>query len=245
MIKIAIANRKGGTAKTTTAVHLAAGLAQAGRKVLLIDTDAQGHCSMLLGVSPPAGLAEVIVGSTTLDEAISECRDRLYLLSGSRELAGAQREIARRSVRPEMALTEALADLAGFDYIIVDTAPSISELAINVLFFCETALVPVSMEFLSFDGLRNLEAELAAVRRYSDIRIGHIVPTYVDGRLKRSEAILDSLRVKYPDLTRQEVHTSARIAELPALGKTIWEYSPRSRAAREYARLCGDVDGQR
>ena len=104
MRKIAIANRKGGVGKTTTAVNISAGLALAGNKVLLIDTDTQGHCSRLLGVNPDKGLAELIDGSCKPSEAVTEAREKLYLLAGSKELSGVQRLIARQTMRAEYVL---------------------------------------------------------------------------------------------------------------------------------------------
>ena len=109
MRKIGIAVSKGGTGKTTTAVNLAAGLALAGQKVLLVDTDVQGQCSKALGVRPEAGLAEVITEEADLDQALHQARERLWLLAGGRALAGVKRLISRKDFGGERTLSEALA----------------------------------------------------------------------------------------------------------------------------------------
>ena len=110
MRKIAIANRKEGVGKTTTAVNLAAGLAEKGFKVLLIDTDTQGQCGPFLGVKPTKGFAEVIEGTAKASEAIVEARKNLFLLAGGRKLAEVKNLIAKKDFRPEETLTEALGE---------------------------------------------------------------------------------------------------------------------------------------
>ena len=172
MRKIAVANRKGGVGKTTSAVHLAAGLALAGRKVLLIDTDAQGHAGRLLGVDPGKGLADVMEGQLRLDQAITTARSGLDLLAGGKALAGVDRLIARESIRPEERLSKMLAGLEGkYEYVIVDTSPSFSELSTNVLFYCSEAVVPVSMEILAAEGLVSFAEEVKHVQEYHELAV--------------------------------------------------------------------------
>ncbi|HEX7976696.1 MAG TPA: AAA family ATPase, partial [Anaerolineales bacterium] len=124
MRKIAIALSKGGVGKTTTAVSLAAGLARAGKSVLLVDVDTQGQVAKALGVEPACGLADLVLGEAALPEAVLECRPNLGLLAGGRALAGLKRLITRQDFGGEQTLSEALAPLDGrYDYVILDTAP--------------------------------------------------------------------------------------------------------------------------
>jgi chromosome partitioning protein len=241
MRKIAVANRKGGVGKTTSAVHLAAGLALAGRKVLLIDTDAQGHAGRLLGVNPAKGLAELMEGHA--EGTVVQARERLDLLGGGRALAGINRLIARESIRPEEQLSKALATLEGrYEYVIVDTSPSFSELGTNVLFYATEAIVPVSMEVLAAEGLLSFAEELVRVQQYHALAVRWILPTFVDMRTRaKTEQILDGLRGKYGELVTFPVHYSSALSEASAWGKTIWEYKARDRAAEDYAKIAGAV----
>lgn len=240
MRKIAVANRKGGVGKTTSAVHLAAGLALAGRKVLLIDTDAQGHAARLLGVDPGKGLAELMEGQT--EGVICAARPGLDLMAGGRMLAGVNRLIARESIRPEEQLSKALAGLEGkYQYVIVDTSPSFSELGTNVLFYCSEAVVPVSMEVLAAEGLVSFAEEVRHVQEYHELSVRWILPTFVDGRTRKSADILESLRGKYGELVTFPVHYSAALSESSAFGKTLFEYRPKDRAADDYAKIAGAV----
>jgi chromosome partitioning protein len=240
--RIAIANRKGGVGKSTTAAHVAAGLALAGRRVLLIDSDAQGHAARLLGMTPEKGLADIMEKRLSPSEAVVPARERLDLLAGGKALAGVNRLIARESIRPEELLTRALAELDGrYEYVILDTSPSFSELGVNVLFYAQEVMVPVSMEVLATEGLVSFAEEVEHVRQYHDLRVRWILPTFVDGRTRKSAEILEALRGKYGDLVTFPVHYSAALSVASGWGKTIYEYKPSDRAAQDYAKVSGVV----
>lgn len=141
MRKIAVFLTKGGVGKTTTAVNTAAGLARLGAKVLLIDTDTQGHVSMALGLQPSVGLAQVLSGEFPVSEAIIEARERLWLLAGGSELAGAKRLIARKDFGGEHTLREIMTPLENtYEYVIIDTAPGWDPVNVNVLFYVDEIL---------------------------------------------------------------------------------------------------------
>jgi chromosome partitioning protein len=236
MRKIAVANRKGGVGKTTTAVNLAAGLALAGKKVLLVDTDTQGHCSRLLGATPEKGLAQVIEGTAQASAAVIEARKNLFLLAGGPELAGSSRIIARRNMRSEYVLAEALKPLEEtFDVVILDTAPGFTELSVNVLFYAEELVIPVSMEALAVDGLLTFLDEVDKVEEYSRIGVRWILPTFLDGRVSKTAEILGGLQKHFGEKLAGGIHYSARLSEAPAHGLTIYEYAKGDRAAHEYA----------
>ena len=119
MRSIAVVSRKGGVGKSTSAVHLSAGLAAAGRRVLLIDVDTQGHCSVMLGVEPSSGLGSVILGRVPMEDAICPVHDRLDLLAGGRDLSGTDRYIMTLKAGQERVLSRALADIGRSDSILV------------------------------------------------------------------------------------------------------------------------------
>ena len=134
--KIGVSISKGGVGKTTTSVNLAHGLAMAGFKVLLIDTDTQGQDSFMLGIKAQAGLTELVTEELSAEETIVKARENLWLLAGGKSLAGVKRLIDRKDFGGEKTMAESLAPLeANYDYIIVDTSPGWDPLTVNVLFF--------------------------------------------------------------------------------------------------------------
>ncbi len=237
MRKIAIVNRKGGVGKTTTAVNVAAGLARIGHRVLLIDTDTQGHCSRLLGVNPDKGLAELIDGTATPTEAIKEVREELFLLAGSKRLEITIKDISQRTYRVEHVLTDALQGYNDFDYVIVDTAPGFSQLNMNVFFYVREIGIPVSMEVLSIDGLKDFFDEIEVLKGYTDLELKYIIPTFYDRRNSKSNQIIEQLQNQFGDLVTKPVRFSVRLSEAPAWGQTIYEYAGKEKVSKDYADL--------
>ncbi len=237
MRRLSIINRKGGTAKSTTAVHLAHGLAKSGRRVLIVDADAQGNCSRMLGVSPDAGLADVIDGADLLSVA-GEVRDSLFLLAGGRDLAGVTREISRRDYDSQLVLSDAMKPAEGhFDYVVTDTGPGYSPMSINVLFYATEILVPISMEMLAVYGYLDFLGELEPIRLRSGADVRYLLPTMADHRKGLTADILAQLADRFPDIVCEPISYAARLSELPRFGQTIYENDPGNRAALDYAKL--------
>ncbi|MCA9870901.1 MAG: ParA family protein [Anaerolineae bacterium] len=239
MRKIAVALTKGGVGKTTTAVNLAAGLALAGRKVLLIDVDTQGQAGQSLGVAAQAGLAELVAGDGAPDQLTAMARDNLYVLAGGKSLAGLKRVIARKDFGGERTLAEALAALDGrYDYVIVDTAPGWDVLTVNVLFYVDEVLAPVSLEVMTLQGLTEFSQSMASIQRYRDgLALRYVLPTFMDRRVRKSEEILGQLHTYFPGQTCQPIRYNVRLSEAPGYRQHIFEYSPRSAGAEDYRRL--------
>ena len=242
MRKIAIANRKGGVAKTTTAVHLAGALSLSGQRTLLIDCDSQGHCGRYFDLEPEFGLSHLIEGQASVDQTIVSVWDDLDLLSGGDELTGTQRLIAREMPHkaPYM-LSEALEPVQGYDYVIIDTSPGFNELTINVLFYATEVLIPVSMEALAVSGFAAFMREVEEIQKHTEIEVRYIVPTFFDRRVKKSEAILSQLRDHFGDLVTMPINYSVSLSEAPAWRKTVFEYAPKTRGAIDYGVLAGVV----
>ena len=239
MRKIAISLSKGGVGKTTTAVNLSAGLARAGYRVLLIDTDTQGQASRALGVSSEAGLAELLSGEASPAEAILEARERLYLLAGGRSLAGLKRSIDRKDFGGENTLAEGLEMLdSSYDFAILDTAPGWDSLTVNVLFYADEILSPVSMEILTVSGLLYFQESIQAIQKYRpELDLSYILPTFMDGRVKKSEEILSQLRSYFGEKLCSPIRYSVRLSEAPGFGMTIYEYAPASSGVEDYQAL--------
>jgi chromosome partitioning protein len=236
MRKICISLSKGGVGKSSTAVSIAHGLALAGKKVLLIDTDDQGQDSFLLGVSPKHGLADVLNEEIGAEKAMFKARDNLWIFSGGKSLAGIKREIGRKDFSAELTLSNALKPLEGkFDFVIVDTAPSWDTLTINALFYCTEVLTPVSLEVLTLNSLIEFSERIKSVQALNKkLQYKYLVPTFWDRRVKKSSEILDQLRKYYPKQICEPVKYSVRISESAGFGKTIYEYAPSSSGAKDY-----------
>ena len=239
MRKIAISLSKGGVGKTTTAVNLAAGLSEKGAKVLLVDTDTQGQVSSALGAMPEVGLAELMVGKATPEEAVTEVRERLWLLAGGREIAGIKREIARKEFGGERTLIDALQPIDEiYDYVILDTSPGWDAMTVNVLFYAREILAPVSLEAMTLKGLLEFQRSVEAIQRYdSDLSFRYVLPTFMDGRVRKSAEILAQIHAHYGGLVCPPIRYNVRLSEAPGFGQTIFEYASGSTGAEDYRRV--------
>lgn len=234
--RIGVMLSKGGVGKTTTAVNLAAGLALAGERVLLVDADTQGQAAFALGVEPKLGLAEFVEGTADAATALTPVRDNLWLLAGGKGLAGLKRLISRKDFGGEQTLAEALAPLdAYFDTVIVDSSPGWDPLTVNVLFYIRQVLVPVALEAMALQGFSEFLGSLAAVKRYRpELTLSYIVPTFLDKRVRGPLRLHEELAALYPERICRPIRYNVKLSEAPSEGKTIFEYAPRSPGARDY-----------
>jgi chromosome partitioning protein len=239
MRKIAVALSKGGVGKTTTAVSLAAGLAMAGQRVLLIDVDTQGQAGKALGLPKSPGLTELITGETPPSQTLVLARERLWVLGGGKALAGLKRLIARKDFGGERTLAEGLSHLEDqFDYVILDTAPGWDVLTVNVLFYANEVLAPVSLEVLTLQGLLEFTQSLAAIQHYqNDLRLRYVLPTFMDRRVRKSQEILSQLAIHFDHQLCAPIRYNVRLSEAPGYQQTIFEYAPRSPGAQDYQKL--------
>ena len=238
MRKIAFTNAKGGVAKTTTCVNVGAGLALAGYRTLLVDCDTQGQITKSLGIRAGEGLADLVQGDAGLDDVQIKARENLFVISGGGTLSGVKRMISRRDMRSELVLSEALEDLRGYDFVLLDTAPSWDVLSVNCLFYVDEILIPVSMEVLALQGIGDFLGRVNEVQQYREgLLIKGIIPTFYDGRVKKSAEIMEQLERHFPDALWPAVRYNTRLSEAPGFGQHIFEYARRSNGAADYARL--------
>ena len=243
MRKLAVALSKGGVGKTTTAVNLAAGLAAAGQRVLLVDVDSQGQAGQALGMVNGSGLAELVSGHLAPEEALQTARERLWLLSGGRELAGLKREIARKDFGSERTISDAMAVYDGrFDYVIIDTAPGWDSLTINALFYADEVIAPVALEAMALQGLREFGVSLSDIQRiHQRLGLTYILPTFMDRRVSKSQQIFEMLEHYYHERVCAPIRYNVKLSEAPGHGQTIFEYAPRSNGAQDYSSLVARV----
>jgi chromosome partitioning protein len=236
--KIAFTNAKGGVAKTTTCVNVGAGLALAGYRTLLVDCDTQGQITKSLGIRAGEGLADLVQGDAGLDDVQIEARENLFVISGGGTLSGVKRMISRRDMRSELVLSEALEDLRGYDFVLLDTAPSWDVLSVNCLFYVDEILIPVSMEVLALQGIGDFLGRVNEVQQYREgLLIKGIIPTFYDGRVKKSAEIMEQLERHFPDALWPAVRYNTKLSEAPGFGQHIFEYARKSNGAADYARL--------
>lgn len=237
--KICISLSKGGVGKTTTSVNLSAGLALAGHKVLLVDTDTQGQSSYMLGKKPKAGLTELLTNELGPEETIIRARKNLWLLAGGKALAGVKRIIDRKSFGAEWTLAESLKPLEHkYDFIIIDTSPGWDQLIVNVLFYATEVLVPVALEVMPLHGLSEFMKSLGSIQKYrADIALKYIVPTFMDARINTPETIYEQLSNLYPEYICNPIRYDANLSEAPSFGKTIFEFAPGCNASNDYREL--------
>lgn len=237
MRKIAVSLSKGGVGKSSSAVTIAHGLAIAGKKVLLIDTDDQGQDAFLLGSKPQKGLAEVLNEEISVKDALVEARPNLWLLAGGKSLSGAKRTIGRKDYGAEQTLSEALKPIEGqFDYVIIDTSPSWDSLTINALFYVTEVLTPVSLEVLTLNSLVEFTKSIESVKRFNkELSHQYVLPTFLDGRVKKSTEIMNELKKYFPSQLCDPIKYNVRISESAGYGQTIYEYAPNS--AKDYQRV--------
>lgn len=233
---IAIANAKGGIGKTTTVVNIGAGFALKGARVLLVDADPQGNLSLALGVRPRRTLYDVLADGVAAADCVLAARPNLDLLAADDTLLNVQPILARRADWSR-ALDQSLRPIYGsYDLVLIDSGGSLTTLNTNALACATDVIVPTAIEHFSLKSIDLLFAQVARVKGNSScIRL--IIPTLFDPRVRQSGELLGALKARFGPLVADPIRVNVRLSEAPTLGKTIYEYDPRSRGAVDYALL--------
>jgi chromosome partitioning protein len=234
---IAVFNHKGGTGKTTSAVSVAAGLAMKGKRVLLVDTDAQGNVSVSLGASSERSLYHVLVMGLRVEDAIKTVRPNLDLIPANETLAAAELYLAGRQNRDRVLRDRLTAGCAGYDYVVVDCSPSLSLMNQNALVFADSVLVPVACDYLSLVGVRQVIKTVKNVNAllHHPVQIWGVLPTFFDSRAKICHEAVSTLKDHFGDRCLAPVRAAIKVKEAPAQGQTIFEYAAGASAAEDYA----------
>lgn len=237
---IAVLNQKGGVGKTTSAVSVAAGLAQLGERVLLVDLDPQGNVGASLGVSSPRSIYYAMMRDLDPVHCTVPVRDNLDVITSDEGLAAADIELARSNESDRMwRLATAMEKLRGYDYVILDCAPTLSLMNHNALTYAGEVLIPVACDYLSLVGVKQL---LRTLRRVGEntgrpINIAGVVPTFYDARNKSCVSAYSYLKQTFGPRTLPPVRVNTKLADAPSVKKTIFELAPESHGARDYVRV--------
>jgi chromosome partitioning protein len=237
--RLAIFNHKGGTGKTTTSVSIAAGLADRGLRVLLVDTDSQGNVSISLGAKADKTLYHVLVMGVRPQDAAIRVRPNLDLVASNETLAAAELYLAGRQNRDRILRERLAPGFEGYDVVVLDCSPSLSLMNQNALVAADGIIVPVACDFLSLVGVRQVIKTVKNVNAllHHPVEIYGVLPTFFDARARICRDSLDALKEHFGERVMPSIRTATRLKEAPAQGQTIFEFAPDSNAAEDYRRI--------
>ena len=254
-----VANQKGGVGKTTSTVNVAAGLAQLGQRVLVIDLDPQGNASTALSIEHRRGVPstyDMLVDDSPLADVISECPDvpGLFVVPATIDLAGAEIElvsvVAREnrlhraiSAHPRIGTAEAAGD-ERFDYVLIDCPPSLGLLTLNALCAGAEMLIPIQAEYYALEGLGQLLETVEMVKKHLNPRlvVSTILVTMYDARTRLAAGVAAEVREHFGDtVLKTSVPRSVRVSEAPSYGQTVMTYDPGSPGALSYLEAAREI----
>ncbi len=241
--RIAVLNHKGGTGKTTTSVSLAAGLAERGKRVLLVDTDAQGNVGLSLGISGEHSLYHVLVENMNPDDVVVPVRKNFDVITSSQLLAAAEIWLARQPTEERSKVLRERLSISeiskGYDYVLIDCGPSLNLLNQNALSYADEIIIPVNCDYLSLVGVKQVLGTLRDMEKHlmHTVRLSGVLPTFYDARTKLASEVLETLQDHFKGKCLPAIRSNTKLAEAPSRRKTIFEHAPDSYGAEDYLRI--------
>ncbi len=245
MRRIALVNQKGGVGKTTTAVNLSSALARLDRRVLLIDLDPQSNASISLGVAPHQQKVNSYTLLTGTPPAPVVVTPNLHLIPSSIDLAGAEMELSS-AIGRETVMRDALTELAGYDFVLLDCPPSLGLLSVNALTYVNEVMIPLQCEFLALHGISLLMRTVDLIKRRlnPELEITGVIPSMYDVRKSLARETIQEIRNFFGDkVFNTKIRTNVRLAEAPSHGKSIFDYAPDSKGTDDYMALAREIAG--
>jgi len=261
MRRIAIINQKGGVGKTTTAVNLAAALAECGQRVCVLDLDPQAHATSHLGIEPDGkspSIYDVLVNSRPLAEVRRKVEDNLWMAGSDINLAAAEVELVGVVGREVILRDLLLQDEGSFDFVIMDCGPSLGVLTLNALSAANEVFIPLQPHFLALHGMGKLleTTALVAKRINPALKVTGIVLSMFEGNTRLAQEVVQDLQ-EYLDKSKgtnapwakarifgTRIRRNIKLAECPSFGRSIFAYAPRCHGAEDYAALAREVLGE-
>ena len=249
---ITVANQKGGVGKTTTAINLAVALADAGRCVLLVDLDPQGNATSGISTREDATAARranrtiypALVGETALENILMQVRPTLYLAPAGDDLVGAEIELVTMEGRERRLKALLEPAVQKYNYVLIDTPPSLGILTLNALVAADSVLVPMQCEYYALEGLSSLLGTIDKVRKLLSpaLELEGLLLTMFDSRNRLSHEIAGEVRRHFPEkIFRSVIPRSVRMSESPSHGLSVLEYEAKSAGAKEYRALAAEI----
>jgi chromosome partitioning protein len=252
-----VANQKGGVGKTTTAVNIAAALAQAGLTVLVVDIDPQGNASTALGIDHHAevpSIYDVLVDGKPMIDVVQQCPHvpGLWCAPATIDLAGAEIELVSlvaRETRMQRAIEGYFHDLRSRgiqapDYVFIDCPPSLGLLTVNAFVAAQEVFIPIQCEYYALEGLSQLLKNIELIKSHlnPELHVSTILMTMFDGRTRLSSQVVDEVRAHFPgEVLQTMVPRSVRISEAPSHGQTVMTYDPNSSGALSYLEAASEM----
>lgn len=244
---IAVANQKGGVAKTTTVVSLGAALVELGQRVLLVDVDPQASLTFSLGIDPEdldVTVAEVLLGTSPAEDAIVITDDGMHLLPSNVTLTQAEESLVGRTGR-EQRLRVALAKVADdYDWVLIDCPPTLGVLTVGALSAAQKVLIPLQAETLSHRGVGQLLDTIYDVRQFINpsLEIMGVLPTMYDGRTRHAQNVLRAIRETYDlQIVTPPIPKTIRFAEAPAIGRSVLSTATNHKGAEAYRQVAAGM----
>ena len=244
---ISVANQKGGVGKTTTTVNLSAGLANRGKKVLIIDADPQGNATSGLGVSKDVELSvyDILIGDTEFDETLQETAIKnLKVCPSNISLAGAEVQLVSMMSREQRLKTKLDKIKDQYDYILIDCPPSLGLVTLNAFTASDSVLIPVQCEYFALEGLGQLLNTVNLVKKHlnKNLEIEGALLTMYDARTNLSNQVVKEVKKYFEDkVYKTVIPRNVRLSEAPSYGMPITVYDPRSKGAKAYEKFAKEL----